>query len=117
MFDICQIYLAVVQSFMLYRSEVWVMTTCIGRFLGGLHYRVARTLTVRQPQRGWYGVWVYPQLEDATEEVGLKKLETYVSLLQNTFTQFIMTSPIMNLCLAAEKRPGSRVAKRWCYQG
>ena len=27
--------------------------------------------------------------------------------------QFITTRPIMDLCLEAERRPGSRVAKRW----
>ena len=43
------IYLAVVQSFMLYGSETWVVTYCIGRVLGRLHHRVTRRLTGRQP--------------------------------------------------------------------
>ena len=42
-----QIYLAVVQSVMLYRSETWFMTPQIGRVLGGIHHRVARRLTGR----------------------------------------------------------------------
>ena len=44
-----QIYLAVVQSVMMYGSETWVMTPCIGRVLGGFHHRVACRITGRQP--------------------------------------------------------------------
>ena len=44
-----QIYLAVVQSFMLYRLETWFITPHIGRFLGRFHHRVDRRLTGRQP--------------------------------------------------------------------
>ena len=43
------IYLAVVQSFMLYGSETWVVTYCIGGVLGRLHHRVTQRLTGRQP--------------------------------------------------------------------
>ena len=62
------IYLVVVQSVIIYKSETWVMTPHIGRFLGGFHHRVALRLTGRQPRIGRYGVWVYPPLEDATAE-------------------------------------------------
>ena len=44
-----QIYLAVVQSVMLYGSETWVMTPHIGRVLGIFHHRVDRRITGRQP--------------------------------------------------------------------
>ena len=89
----------------------------IGFFLCGSHHRVARRIMGRQPRRGRGIVWVYPPLEDEMMEAGLLEVETYVSLLQNTVTQFIATRPIMDLCLAEERRPGPRVAKRWWYQG
>ena len=50
------------------------------------------------------------------EELGLQEVETYISHRQNTVLQYIATGPIMDLCLAAERRPGSRVAKRWWEQ-
>ena len=59
-----QIYLAVVQLVLIYGSDTWVMTPCIGRVLGRSHYRVARRLKGRQPWRGKDGVWTYPPLED-----------------------------------------------------
>ena len=81
-----QIYLVVVQSFMLCGLETWVLTQRMKRVLGGLHYRVARRLTGRQPRRGQERVWVYPPLEDEMEEAGLQEVETYVSRCHNTVT-------------------------------
>ena len=42
-------------------------------------------------------------------EVGLQEVETYVSRHQNTVAQYIVTRPIMDLCLAAKRSPGPRV--------
>ena len=55
------------------------------------------------------------QLEDAIAEAGLQEVETYVSLRQNTDTQFISNMTIMDLCLAAEQRPGPWVSTR-CWE-
>ena len=43
-------------------------------------------------------------------------METYVSRRHNTVAQFIVIKPIMDLCLAAERRPGLQVYKRWRKQ-
>ena len=63
-----QIYMAVVQSVLLYRSDMWVNMPRIGRVLGIFHHRVARRLTGSQPQRGRDGVWIYTPLEDVMAE-------------------------------------------------
>ena len=44
---------------------------------------------------------------------GLQEVETYISCRQNTVAQYISTGPIMNLCLAAEQHPGTRLSKWW----
>ena len=59
---------------------------------------------------------MYPLLEDAMVEAGLKEVDTYVYLRQNTVVQFIVSRPIMDLCLEEEWRTGSRMAKRWWDQ-
>ena len=46
----------------------------------------------------------------------MQEVETYVSRRQNTVTQYIATRPIMDLCLAAKRRPGPRVTMRWWEQ-
>ena len=59
---------------------------------------------------------MYPPLAEAMVDMGFQEVETYVSLLHNTAAQFIATRPIMDLCLAAERNPGSRLANRWWEQ-
>ena len=49
-------------------------------------------------------------------EAGLQEVETYVSRRQNTVAQYIATRLIMDLCLAAKRRPGPRVAMWWWKQ-
>ena len=78
------------------------MTPRTGRVSGGFHHSVAYRLTGRQPRRGRDGMWIYPLLEDAMEEAGLQEVETYVSLLQNTVAQFIVTRPVMDMYLVEE---------------
>ena len=106
----------VVQEVMIYGSETCIMTTHIGRVLGGFHHRVARRLTRRQYRRGQDYGWVYPQLEYAMAEAILLEVETYVSHHYNKVAKLIVTRPIIYLCLAAEHRPRSRVSKRWWDQ-
>ena len=106
------IYLAVVQLVLLYGSEIWVMTPCIRMVLGRFRHRVAHRLTGRQPWKRRYRVWIYPPLEDVMAEARLQEVEIYVSRLQNTAAQFIATRPIMELCLAAERRPEPRISKQ-----
>ena len=49
-------------------------------------------------------------------EVGLEEVETYVVRRQNTVVQYIVTSTILELCLAEEQRPGARVTRNWWDQ-
>ena len=50
------------------------------------------------------------------EEAGLQEVENYDYHHQNTFTQFIATMTIMELCLAEERHPGSQVVNKWFNQ-
>ena len=111
-----QIYLEVLQSFMLYGSDIWVMTLHIERVLVGFHHRAACRLMGGQFWRGRYGVWVYPPLEDAMAEAIFQEVDTYIYHHQNTVAHYIATRPIMDLCLVAEQCPGTRVYKRWWEQ-
>ena len=46
-------------------------------------------------------------------EAGLQEVETYVSRSHNTVVQYIATRTIVDLCLAANRMPGPRVAMWW----
>ena len=48
--------------------------------------------------------------------VGLEEIGVYIACCHNTVAQYIVTRPIMDLCLAAERNPGLRLYRRWWYQ-
>ena len=82
------------------------MSPLIGINLGGFHHQVVRRLTGRQLKRRLDGTWDHPPLADAMKDAGIKEVETYTIRIQNTVAKFIMTSPIMDLCLEAARIPG-----------
>ena len=102
-------YVTVVQEVLLYESDMWVVSLHIGRTLVGFHHRVARILTGHKLQKGLDGVWLYPPLEEVMAELGLHEVDTFISRRHNTVSQYIMIRSIMDLCLSAERRPGTRV--------
>ena len=66
---------AVVQVVLLFVSETWVVTPCMGRDLGGFQDQVERRLTGwllrRKPDRKWR----YTSAATAQEEAGFKTME------------------------------------------
>ena len=46
-------------------------------------------------------------------DAGMQEVDTYVACHQNTVAQYISNRTIMDLCLASEQRPGTRVSKQW----
>ena len=107
------LFKAVVQAVLLFGSETWVLSPCMGRTLGGFQHWVVRLLTGKQPWRLTDGRWEYPPLEEAMREAGLEEVTEYITWRQNKVTCYIATRTIMDLCEEAVKRPGTRVSKRW----
>ena len=105
-------YIAVVQVLLLYGLEMWVMSPRIGRTMGGLHHQVVRRQMGKMPQSNMDGTWKYLYLEEA----GVQDVVTYIACHQNTATNFIVTRPIMDLCLAAVRFPVDWVPKWWWEQ-
>ena len=48
---------ALVQVVLIFGSETWVVTPCMGWSLGGFHHIVDRRITVRNPRRLQYRSW------------------------------------------------------------
>ena len=86
------------------------------RALDSFHHRVAWRLTGRQPRRRWGGSWACLTLEKAMGAAGFEGIRKSVTRRHNTFTQYIATRPIMDLCERSTRRPGTRVSRRWWYQ-
>ena len=62
------------------------------------------------------GTWVYPPIGVALAMVGIDEIGLYISPRHKTAAQYIVTRPIMDLCLKAERNPLLRLSRRWWEQ-
>ena len=104
---------AVVQQFILFWAETWVLTPRIERALESFMHRASRRITGRQPRRGWDGKWYYPSLWGAMQEAGFIEIRESITRRQNMVAQYIATRPILDLCERITQRAGARVYRRW----
>ena len=49
----------------------------------------------------------------ALATLGMENIGVYITRFQNTVAQYIVTFPIMDLCLAAERKSGLRLSSIW----
>ena len=56
------------------------------------------------PERQLDRTWVYPPIGAALDTVVLDEIGVYIDRRQNTVAQYIETHPIMEFCLAADRR-------------
>ena len=69
---------AVVQAFLIFGAETWVMTPCIGQSLGGFHHRVAQQIRGSQPKWQVDNSWEYLPLNMAIQEAVFEEMGEYV---------------------------------------
>ena len=102
----------VVQAVLLFGSEMWAMTPRLEKALKGFHHWAVWRMAGMIPKHQWGGSWMYPPIGAAMEKVGLDDIEVYIARFQNMVVQYIMTCPIMGLCLAAKRNLGLKPSKR-----
>ena len=56
---------------------------------------------------------MYPPIGWDMEMMVLGEIGVYITRRQNTVTEYIETCPIMDLCLAAERKLGLHLSRRW----
>ena len=78
------------QAVFLFRSDIRVLTPCIGRDLGGFQHMVARKIMRKQPRRRDEGGSEYPPLAAKTEEVGFKEIMVYILKRQDMVAKYIV---------------------------
>ena len=106
-------YTAVTQQVLLFGAETWVLTKKMESALDAFQGRVASQLTGPQPRQVRDGRWFYPALAGSLKEAGVVRIRTSILRRQNTAAQFIVTRPILGLCEVTERRPGTRVPRKW----
>jgi hypothetical protein len=109
-------YVAVLQSVLLFGCETWVITKEIHQVLEGFHNRVARRISRKMPKLQSDGSWTYPPIEEAREIAGLWPIGEYIQRRHNRMVQEISTRPVKTLCDAvAETKSGSPHHKWWWW--
>ena len=79
------------RSVLLLGTEMWVVTTRMGRLLGNFQDQVVRQPSVRISRRRMDRRYEYTSSEAAREEARFGPTETYICRRQNTVAQYIAT--------------------------
>jgi hypothetical protein len=109
-------YLAVVQAFLLYGSETWVISPHAMARLEGFHIRAPwRMAKMHKLRRGSRNEWTYPRLEDVLQECGMKTIAKYVQIRRQTIAVYIATRPILQECRQGEQQRGA-VPHWWWWE-
>ena len=84
-------YLALVQAVLIFGVDTWVVTPYIGRMMEGLYRRGVQRIWGQQLCIREDGTREYPPLEEAMRAVGLEDMDIYISRINNTVAQYIVS--------------------------
>ena len=78
---------AVVQAVLIFGSETWVLTPCMGRELVNFQHGFSKQITGIHPRIREEWGWKQPPLEAEMEEAGFEEIRVYILKIQNTVAQ------------------------------
>ena len=107
---------SMVQAVLLFGSETYVVTSRMGKALGGFQDQVARRLTGRFLRQKLDREWKYTLEAAEREEAGFQTMEEYIRRQKNIFAQYIATQSLLDLCYWSYRAIGGRVGMRWWEQ-
>jgi hypothetical protein len=100
-------YKATVQAVLLFGSEMWKLSSSSLKSLEGFHIWAARCMAGKMPARNPDGMWMYPSSKDVLKAVGLRMINHYIGVCQETIARFIVDQPLFALCQDGERKRGS----------
>ena len=111
-----EMYKAVAQQFLLYRSESWVVTGDILKVLTAFHHQLAQRITVMTAKRGACEEWEYPAVEEVMESTVLQPIRVYIKRRQKNIAERVDCWPVYAFCTEAERMLGTNRMVRWWDQ-
>ena len=109
-------YKAIVQSVLLYGSEMGVLSPAALARLEGFHlcavYRMAKE---HVPRWGPRQQWVYPPSDKVLEECGMHTIEHYINVWRESIAKYVVNRSIYAECQETDRRHGS-VPWRWWWE-
>ena len=107
------LYVAVVQSLLLYGAETWVVSPDMLSILSGFHNRCARRIAGLHPRLDRRtNTWVRGDMEEVYKLTSLRPIEEYLQKRQNTIAEYVATRPIYHLCRESSRKRGSMDSRR-----
>ena len=83
-----------------------MVNPCPENALAGFQHQAVWWISGMGPKRQLDREWLYPPIGASLATVGLDDIGVYISHYQNMVSQYIVTLPIMELCLVNKLRPG-----------
>jgi hypothetical protein len=83
-------YKTTVQAVLLFGSETWKLSPSSLKSLEGFHIWAAPRMAGKMPARNLDGTWTYPSSKDVLKAVGLRIINHYIGVCQETIARFIM---------------------------
>ena len=105
--------MGVVQAMLPFGSNIWVLVPRLEKSLAGFHHQATRQMAGMGLKRQPYRIWVYPPIGVALAMMGIEDIGLYIPCHKNMIAQYIVTCPIMDLCLETEQKPGMCLSRRW----
>ena len=103
-----------VQSVLLYGSEMWNLTRSVFAQLERFHVRAAYKMARKhKPRKGLFGKWKYPLTKDAFEECGLYLVEEYIQTCLTRIAMYVVDHPLYLECREGERQRGSMPCQWW----
>ena len=82
-------YNIVVQTVLLYRRNIWLITELVMKLLEVFHHIITRRITGKTTRRIGEGGWYFPPEEEAIKAAGMCPMWEYVWRQQSTIAEYI----------------------------
>ena len=106
-------YKTVVKAVLLYRRDSWVVTEVMLEVLEGFHHRVSWRIAGKSDRQVGEEGWGWSSVVEALEAAGMWFMKEHIWRRQSNIAEYITKWPISELCMGAERMPGSSRFMRW----
>ena len=91
---VANFYKVIVMSVLLYGSETWVLNGTMKNKLKTFHHRIIRSICGCYPEIDKEnGLYKYPSITNAMNEIGMEELDTYINKRRNTLIETMNKIP------------------------
>jgi hypothetical protein len=110
-------YKATVWAVLLFGSEMWKLSPSSLKSPEGFHIRAARRMVGKMPTRNPDGMWKYPSSKDVLKAAGLRMIDHYIGVCQETILLHRGPASILfALCQDGKRKRGSVHCTFWWEQ-